>query len=56
MFGFISRVDKVVWPLEGDLSADISSVSPLSERIKEFLVVCSLNSEQWGIMLLVGRW
>ena len=32
MFGVINRVDKVIWRLQRDSSADISSVSPSSER------------------------
>ena len=34
MFGFINRVDKVIWRLRRDSSADVSSVSPSSERIR----------------------
>ena len=33
MFGFIKRFDKVIWPPLRDSSADVSSVSPKSERI-----------------------
>ena len=31
-----------------DCSAGVSSISPLSERMKELWVVCGLYSEQWN--------
>ena len=34
MFDLINRVDEVMWPPKRDSSADISSVSPTSERIQ----------------------
>ena len=39
MFGFTSRVDKVIWPKQRHWSADVLSVSPKSERIKVLWVV-----------------
>ena len=35
MFGFTNRVHKVIWPPSRDASADVSSVSPSSERMKQ---------------------
>ena len=32
MFGFINRVDNVIWPPVRDSSADVWNVGPLSER------------------------
>ena len=37
MIGFINRVDKVVWPPQRDLSADVSMVSPSLEQILTIL-------------------
>ena len=43
MYGFINRVDySVIWPPLRDSSADVSSFSPLPERIKELSVVGGL--------------
>ena len=33
MFGFVNRVDKVIWPPKRDLSADFSSISPSSDLV-----------------------
>ena len=50
---FINRVDglTVNWPPYTDSRADVSSVSPSSERIKELSVVGVYNSEQWNYSL-----
>ena len=47
MLGFINRFDKAILPPYRDWCADVSSVSPSSERIKELWIVCGLYSEQW---------
>ena len=41
-FGFMNSVDKVIWPLYGDLSADVSRVSLTSVRI---LMVAKLRNQ-----------
>ena len=40
------------WPPLSDSKADVSSVSPSSERIKELWVVCSL----YTLLVEVGAW
>ena len=44
IFGFIKGVDNVNWPPYRNLKADISSVSPSSERNEELWVTCSFYS------------
>ena len=44
----INWVNNVNWPLQRDSEADVSSVSPSSERIKELWVVCGLYTERWS--------
>ena len=52
-FGFINGVE--IEHRTEILKADISSVSPSSERIEELLVTCSLYSRV-GATLLVVTW
>ena len=39
MFGFVNGVDRVIWPLQRDLSADVSSISPSKDK---FMGTCML--------------
>ena len=32
MVGFINRVNKVIWSLQRDLSADVSSINPFKHK------------------------
>ena len=54
-FGFINGVDNVNWPPYKILKADVSSVSPSSERIEGLWVTCSFYSRV-GATLLVVTW
>ena len=54
-FGFINGVDNVNWPPPEILKADVSSVSPSSERIEGLWVTCSFYSRV-GATLLVVTW
>ena len=50
-FGYINGVDND--HRTGILKADVSSVSPLSERIEELRVVCSFCSRVGATLLVV---
>ena len=54
-FGFINGVDNVNYQHHRTriLKADVSSVSPLSERIRELWIVCSLYSGGGAMLLMV---
>ena len=54
-FGFINGVDNENWPPYRDSLADVSSVSPSSERIEELWVTRSFYSRV-GATLLVITW
>jgi len=45
---FYKWLDNVNWPPLIDWKADVSSVSPSSERIEELWVVCGLCTERWS--------
>jgi len=41
----------VNWPPQRDSKADVSSVSPSSERIEELLAACGLYTERWSFAI-----
>lgn len=53
MFGFINRIDEVIWQLQRDSSADVSSISPLSEQ-GFTLKMSALESLSGGQITITG--
>ena len=47
MFGFVNRVDQVIFPSKRYSSADVPSVSPSSERIQSDLTNI-LTKKKWA--------
>ena len=56
MFGFVNRVDKVIWPPKRDLSADFSRISPSSDLVALMKSLCLKHSLYIGQITLSTLW